>query len=203
MIAGGALLFIVVVGHLAGLAAVIPALWIVMFGFGFVGPNSAALAMQRYPQAAGSAAAVLGSFQFGLAAVIAPLAGTGGTADALPMVTLILALPVAAILSRLLLASPGPPPAGLRRRGRHCGGRRPRRGPGPVAGRPRGHAARLPLARYIVIQPGRGRGGARCARAAAQARRTQSCGTAYRMCPWYPVVVRAMNRELRMASSTR
>jgi DHA1 family bicyclomycin/chloramphenicol resistance-like MFS transporter len=106
MIAGGALLFIVVVGHVAGLAAVIPALWIVMFGFGFVGPNSAALAMQRYPQAAGSAAAVLGSFQFGMAAIIAPLAGTGGTADALPMVTLILALPVAAILSRLLLAGP-------------------------------------------------------------------------------------------------
>jgi len=106
MIAGGALLFVVVVGHVAGLAAVIPALWIVMFGFGFVGPNSAALAMQRYPQMAGSAAAVLGSFQFGMAAVIAPLAGAGGTADALPMVTLILVLPVAAILSRLLLAGP-------------------------------------------------------------------------------------------------
>jgi MFS transporter, DHA1 family, multidrug resistance protein len=106
MIVGGALLFVVVVGHVAGLAAVIPALWIVMFGFGFVGPNSAALAMQRYPQMAGSAAAVLGSFQFGMAAVIAPLAGAGGTADALPMVTLILVLPVAAILSRLLLAGP-------------------------------------------------------------------------------------------------
>jgi MFS transporter, DHA1 family, multidrug resistance protein len=106
MIAGGLMLFVVVVGHVAGLAGVIPALWIVMFGFGFVGPNSAALAMQRYPQAAGSAAAVLGSFQFGMAAIIAPLAGAGGTADALPMVTLILVLPVAAILSRLLLAGP-------------------------------------------------------------------------------------------------
>jgi MFS transporter, DHA1 family, multidrug resistance protein len=106
MIAGGLMLFIVVVGHVAGLAGVIPALWIVMFGFGFVGPNSAALAMQRYPQAAGSAAAVLGSFQFGMAAIIAPLAGAGGTADALPMVTLILVLPVAAIASRLLLAGP-------------------------------------------------------------------------------------------------
>jgi MFS transporter, DHA1 family, multidrug resistance protein len=106
MIAGGLMLFIVVVGDVAGLAGVIPALWIVMFGFGFVGPNSAALAMQRYPQAAGSAAAVLGSFQFGMAAIIAPLAGAGGTADALPMVTLILALPVAAIASRLLLAGP-------------------------------------------------------------------------------------------------
>ena len=118
MTAGGALLFIVVVGHVAGLAGVIPALWIVMFGFGFVGPNSAALAMQRYPQAAGSAAAVLGSFQFGMAAIIAPLAGAGGTADALPMVALILALPVAALASRLLLA--GPASAG-----------HPGRGPGP------------------------------------------------------------------------
>jgi DHA1 family bicyclomycin/chloramphenicol resistance-like MFS transporter len=104
MVVGGALLFTVVAGHLAGLAVVIPALFLVMFGFGFVGPNSAALAMQRYPQAAGSAAAVLGSFQFGMAAIIAPLAGAGGTADALPMVTLILTLPVAAIIARVALA---------------------------------------------------------------------------------------------------
>ena len=84
MIAGGAVLLVVVTGHVAGLAGVIPALWLSMFGFGFVGPNAAALAMQRYPQAAGSAAAVLGSFQFGLAAVIAPLAGVGGTEGRAP-----------------------------------------------------------------------------------------------------------------------
>jgi MFS transporter, DHA1 family, multidrug resistance protein len=107
MIGGGAILFTVVVGHVAGLPGVIPALWLVMFGFGFVGPNSAALAMQRYPQAAGSAAAVLGSFQFGMAAIIAPLAGAGGTADALPMVALILILPIAALACRLLLSRAG------------------------------------------------------------------------------------------------
>jgi DHA1 family bicyclomycin/chloramphenicol resistance-like MFS transporter len=107
MIVGGAVLFCVVVGHLAGLAGVIPALWLTMFGFGFVGPNSAALAMQRYPQAAGSAAAVLGSFQFGMAAVIAPLAGAGGPKDAFPMVALVLFLPVAALAARLLLARTG------------------------------------------------------------------------------------------------
>ena len=112
MIAGGALLFAVVAGHLTGLAGVIPALWLCMFGFGFVGPNSAALAMQRYPRAAGSAAAVLGSFQFGMAAVIAPLAGAGGPKDALPMVLLVLLLPVAALAARLLLArSDGQPAA--------------------------------------------------------------------------------------------
>jgi DHA1 family bicyclomycin/chloramphenicol resistance-like MFS transporter len=111
MIAGGVILFTVVVGHVTGLAGVIPALWLVMFGFGFVGPNSAALAMQRYPQAAGSAAAVLGSFQFGMAALIAPLAGAGGTKDALPMVMLVLCLPVAALAARLLLARTGGQPA--------------------------------------------------------------------------------------------
>ena len=111
MIAGGAMLFIVVTGHVAGLAGVIPALWLVMFGFGFVGPNAAALAMQRYPQAAGSAAAVLGAFQFGMAAIIAPLAGAGGSKDALPMVTLVLVLPVAAVICRVLLLRPGRSPA--------------------------------------------------------------------------------------------
>jgi DHA1 family bicyclomycin/chloramphenicol resistance-like MFS transporter len=104
MTAGGVVLFAIIATHVVGLGGVIPALFIVMFGFGFVGPNSAALAMQRYPQAAGSASAVLGSFQFGLAAVIAPLAGAGGTADAMPMAALILTLPMAALASRLLLA---------------------------------------------------------------------------------------------------
>jgi DHA1 family bicyclomycin/chloramphenicol resistance-like MFS transporter len=65
--------------------------------------------MQHYPHAAGTAAAVLGSFQFGMAAVIAPLAGVGGTHDATPMITLILAMPIAAVLSRLLLAGRAAP----------------------------------------------------------------------------------------------
>ena len=106
MIAGGALLFIVVSTRIVGIPGVIPSLWVFMFGFGFVGPNAAALGMQRYPHAAGSAAAVLGSFQFGMAALIAPLAGVGGTHDATPMITLILAMPIAAVVSRLLLAGP-------------------------------------------------------------------------------------------------
>jgi DHA1 family bicyclomycin/chloramphenicol resistance-like MFS transporter len=121
MVAGGALLFFVVSTRVVGLAGVIPALWVVMFGFGFVGPNAAALAMQRYPQAAGSAAAVLGCFQFGLAALIAPLAGIGGTHDATPMISLVLAMPAAAVASRFILSgsarrkqarAPAPTPAG-------------------------------------------------------------------------------------------
>jgi DHA1 family bicyclomycin/chloramphenicol resistance-like MFS transporter len=107
MVAGGAVLFFVVSTRVVGLAGVIPALWVVMFGFGFVGPNAAALAMQRYPQAAGSAAAVLGCFQFGLAALIAPLAGIGGTHDATPMIALILGMPAAAVASRFILSGSG------------------------------------------------------------------------------------------------
>ncbi len=77
-----------------------------MFGNGFVGPNSLALALQRYPDAAGSASAVLGFFQFSLAAVMSPLAGIGGTRDALPMALLILVLPSAALVCQAVLSSP-------------------------------------------------------------------------------------------------
>jgi DHA1 family bicyclomycin/chloramphenicol resistance-like MFS transporter len=116
MTVGGALLLAVVTTAAVGLAGVVPSLFVVMFGFGFVGPNSLALAMQRYPQAAGSASAVLGSFQFVMAAVVAPLAGVGGVADALPMALLILTMPVAALGSRVLLAGSGAgePPVALR-----------------------------------------------------------------------------------------
>jgi DHA1 family bicyclomycin/chloramphenicol resistance-like MFS transporter len=111
MATAGMFLVAIVSSGRVGLAGVIPCLFLMMFGCGFVGPSAVALAMQRYPQAAGSASALLGSFQFVMAAVIAPLAGVGGNADALPMAVLIFALPVAALLSRVLLAGPTPAPA--------------------------------------------------------------------------------------------
>jgi DHA1 family bicyclomycin/chloramphenicol resistance-like MFS transporter len=112
MVAGGAVLVTVVATGAVGLAGVIPALFLMMYGFGFVGPNAVALALQRYPQSAGAASAVLGSFQFILAALVAPLAGVGGTSDALPMALLILVLPIAALGVRILLAGSGQPAAG-------------------------------------------------------------------------------------------
>ena len=105
-VAGTVLLTVVVTGAV-GLVGVIPALFVVMYGFGFVGPNAVALALHRYPHAAGSASAVLGCFQFLMAAFIAPLAGIGGTFDAFPMALLILILPIAALGSRVLLAGLG------------------------------------------------------------------------------------------------
>jgi len=99
-IAGGLFLVVVLTG-VGGLGAVIACLFVMMLGCGFVGPNSAALAMQSYPDAAGTAAAVLGAFQFLMAAFVAPLAGVGGTSDALPMALLILLLPAAGLVARV------------------------------------------------------------------------------------------------------
>jgi DHA1 family bicyclomycin/chloramphenicol resistance-like MFS transporter len=104
MVAAGALLVAVVVSGVVGLAGVVPSMVLLTFGWGFVGPSALGLAMHRYPQSAGAASAVLGSFQFIIGSAIAPLAGAGGTADALPMALLMLTLPVAALASRLLLS---------------------------------------------------------------------------------------------------
>jgi DHA1 family bicyclomycin/chloramphenicol resistance-like MFS transporter len=96
-----------------GLVGVVVSLFAVMFGCGFVGPSSVALALQRYPHAAGAASAVLGSFQFVLAGLAAPLAGIGGTSDALPMALLVTVLPLAALTIRFLLVGAGTRPGGI------------------------------------------------------------------------------------------
>ena len=111
MATGGTVLVTVVATGAVGLAGVVPSLFVMMYGFGFVGPSAIALALQRYPHSAGSASAVLGSFQFVMAALVAPLAGVGGTSDALPMAVLILVLPIAGLGARLLLAGTAARPA--------------------------------------------------------------------------------------------
>jgi DHA1 family bicyclomycin/chloramphenicol resistance-like MFS transporter len=112
----GLVLLMVVTSGSIGLAGVIPTLFLLMFGCGFVGPSAIALALQRYPHAAGAASAIIGSVQFVVAALIAPLAGVRGTADALPMALLMVVMPVAGLATRGLLAGfseaqPTPRPA--------------------------------------------------------------------------------------------
>ena len=108
MLAGGVLLLTVVVSGIGGLAGVIPAVITTMAGWGLIGPNALALAMQRYPQSAGAASAVVGFLQFTLGAIAAPLPGLRGTTDPLPMALLLTAFPVAAILTLLAFsARPG------------------------------------------------------------------------------------------------
>jgi MFS transporter, DHA1 family, multidrug resistance protein len=105
MTVGGALLLGAVASRAAGLAGVIAAAIMIMAGWGLVGPNALALGMQRYPQSAGAASAVIGFLQFTIAAIAAPLPGLRGTADPLPMAILVTAFPVVAIATVAALSA--------------------------------------------------------------------------------------------------
>jgi DHA1 family bicyclomycin/chloramphenicol resistance-like MFS transporter len=105
-VAGSALVVFAATG-VGGLAAVLAALWIVLAAAGLAMPNSAALAMTRHGEAAGTAAALMGAAQFGIGAVAAPavgLLGTGGVA----MGAVVTAGMVAALLVMLSLIRRAP-----------------------------------------------------------------------------------------------
>lgn len=79
-----------------------------LFGFisalGMVRPNATALALARHQSIAGTASAYMGSLQFTLGAVIAPLAGLGGQGATIPAGIVIGALCVAAVLAQTVIA---------------------------------------------------------------------------------------------------
>jgi MFS transporter, DHA1 family, multidrug resistance protein len=105
--AGATLLALVLAGG-AGLAGVLPCLFVVVAAIGLVLPNAAALALTDYPHAAGSASAVLGVFQFGFGAAAAPLVGVAGTGTAVPMALSIALFGVAAPAALGVARRPGP-----------------------------------------------------------------------------------------------
>jgi DHA1 family bicyclomycin/chloramphenicol resistance-like MFS transporter len=84
-IASGAVLVAVTAIGLGGLPVLLVLLWLVLAGQGLTFPTIPALAMSRYEATAGSAAALLGAAQCGVAALAAPVVGLLGT-DALAMV---------------------------------------------------------------------------------------------------------------------
>jgi DHA1 family bicyclomycin/chloramphenicol resistance-like MFS transporter len=94
-----------------GLAALLPSLFVVLFGLGFLNPNATALALQNHARSAGAASALLGSGQFFFGALIAPLAGIRGNRDALPMAILMMILAGSAVAVRASL--PKAPPEEL------------------------------------------------------------------------------------------
>ena len=101
----GSLLFLVAVAtNWGGLGVILPSLFLVLFGLGFVTPNATALALQNHPNSAGAASALMGSAQFLFGAALAPLAGIGGTHDALPMAILMMSLAGGATVVRVTLA---------------------------------------------------------------------------------------------------
>ena len=94
---------IVVLSGQFGLAGILPCMFLVISSNGFVAPNAMALAMNDFPESAGSASALLGVLQFSIGAAVAPLVGLGGTRDALPMAIVMASLGVTAVLVRLVL----------------------------------------------------------------------------------------------------
>jgi DHA1 family bicyclomycin/chloramphenicol resistance-like MFS transporter len=77
--ASGAVLVVVAALGLGGLTALLVLLWLVLAGQGLTFPTIPALAMSRYGATAGSAAALLGAAQCGVAALAGPVVGLLGT----------------------------------------------------------------------------------------------------------------------------
>jgi MFS transporter, DHA1 family, multidrug resistance protein len=76
--AGVLLLVVAAATHVGGLAGLLIPLWLSLAGVGLTNPNAGAMALSRHGEAAGTAAAVQGSLQFGIGAVTAPLVGALG-----------------------------------------------------------------------------------------------------------------------------
>lgn len=74
-----------------GLAGLMIPLWFVVTAAGLCMPNTPAIALNRYGDAAGTAAAVLGAAQFGIGGSVAPLVGVLGNQSAVPMAAIIVA----------------------------------------------------------------------------------------------------------------
>ncbi|MBM4555067.1 Bcr/CflA family efflux MFS transporter [Rhodococcus hoagii] len=89
----------VVVAHfqIGGLPGFVAALWIMLGAVCFVLPNAPALALTRHGEAAGTAAALLGSMQYAVGAVVAPLVGLLGNTDTALVASMTACLAVALV----------------------------------------------------------------------------------------------------------
>lgn len=101
-VAGSILLLIAVVLHL-GLAGVLPGFLLVVSSIGLISPNATALALADHARQAGSASALLGLLYYLVGALVAPLAGLGGTRTAVPMAVVIIVLEGAALFTFAVL----------------------------------------------------------------------------------------------------
>jgi DHA1 family bicyclomycin/chloramphenicol resistance-like MFS transporter len=86
-----------------GLGAILPCLVVIVASIGLILPNGTALALGDHPEAAGSASALVGLFQFVIGAGVAPVVGAAGRDTAVPMALAIAAMEIAAMLVYVLL----------------------------------------------------------------------------------------------------
>lgn len=101
--AGAALLLVSALADL-GLPGLLPGLWLITAPIGLIVPNAAALGMDRHPEVAGSASALIGLVQFAIGAVVAPSVGLIGAASAVPMACIIAVFAAASVAVRATLA---------------------------------------------------------------------------------------------------
>jgi DHA1 family bicyclomycin/chloramphenicol resistance-like MFS transporter len=104
MIAAAIALTVVAVEDL-GLVPFTASLVLLMATWGFIPSNAIALASADHPDIAGSASALLGLAQYGIAAIAAPIVGVGGSSP-VPMALVILVLACLCAASALGLARP-------------------------------------------------------------------------------------------------
>jgi DHA1 family bicyclomycin/chloramphenicol resistance-like MFS transporter len=90
-----------------GLAGFVLPVWSILGAMGFVIPNAPAVALARHPDAAGTAAALLGAAQFGLGAAVAPLVGVLGNGE----IALALVMTTGMVIALLALVAVGVPAA--------------------------------------------------------------------------------------------
>ncbi|WP_344562296.1 multidrug effflux MFS transporter [Streptomyces axinellae] len=89
-----------------GLGPLAAGLCALMAGMGLVMPNANSLALMRTPHAAGSASALLGTTQFLVGALAAPLVGVAGEQTAVPMALVQLSAVLLAALAFVALCRP-------------------------------------------------------------------------------------------------
>ena len=86
--------------HIGGLPGFVVPVWAILAAMGLVIPNAPAVALSRHPDAAGTAAALLGAAQFGLGAAVAPLVGVLGNNE----IALALVMTAGMVIALLLLS---------------------------------------------------------------------------------------------------
>jgi DHA1 family bicyclomycin/chloramphenicol resistance-like MFS transporter len=92
-------------GRVGGLPGFVVPVWAILAAMGLVIPNAPAVALARHPDAAGTAAALLGAAQFGLGAAVAPLVGVLGNNE----IALALVMTVGMVIALLALLAVGVP----------------------------------------------------------------------------------------------
>ena len=86
--------------HIGGLPGFVVPVWAILAAMGLVIPNAPAVALARHPDAAGTAAALLGAAQFGLGAAVAPMVGVLGNNE----IALALVMTAGMVITLLLLS---------------------------------------------------------------------------------------------------